>query len=76
MASDGCAGTINYKPDQVKTVRELEGTKVDQVYCKDVIWLVNLCGMICEGQISPPQAERGRIVAFPYGREGGPRSGG
>ena len=24
--------TINYKPDQVKTVRELEGTKVDQVY--------------------------------------------
>ncbi|MBE6393442.1 MAG: 3-isopropylmalate dehydratase large subunit [Lentisphaerae bacterium] len=24
--------TINYKPDQVKTVRELEGAKVDQVY--------------------------------------------
>ena len=24
--------TINYKPDQVKTVRELEGTKIDQVY--------------------------------------------
>ena len=24
--------TVNYKPDQVKTVRELEGTKVDQVY--------------------------------------------
>lgn len=24
--------TINYKPDQVRTVREMEGTKVDQVY--------------------------------------------
>ena len=24
--------TVGYKPDQVKTVRELEGTKVDQVY--------------------------------------------
>ncbi|MDR1587491.1 MAG: 3-isopropylmalate dehydratase large subunit [Treponema sp.] len=24
--------TVNYKPDQVKTIRELEGTKVDQVY--------------------------------------------
>jgi 3-isopropylmalate/(R)-2-methylmalate dehydratase large subunit len=24
--------TVKYKPDQVKTVRELEGTKVDQVY--------------------------------------------
>ena len=24
--------TVNYKPDQVKTVRELEGTRVDQVY--------------------------------------------
>ena len=24
--------TINYKPDQVKTVREMEGTKVNQVY--------------------------------------------
>ena len=24
--------TINYKPDQVRTVRELEGTKIDQVY--------------------------------------------
>lgn len=24
--------TVNYKPDQVKTVREMEGTKVNQVY--------------------------------------------
>ncbi len=24
--------TVNYKPDQVKTVRELEGTPVDQIY--------------------------------------------
>ena len=24
--------TVNYKPDQVKTVREMEGTRVDQVY--------------------------------------------
>ncbi len=24
--------TVGYKPDQVKTIRELEGTKVDQVY--------------------------------------------
>ncbi|MDR2134837.1 MAG: 3-isopropylmalate dehydratase large subunit [Treponema sp.] len=24
--------TVNYKPDQVKTIRELEGTRVDQVY--------------------------------------------
>ena len=24
--------TINYKPDQVRTIREMEGTKVDQVY--------------------------------------------
>jgi 3-isopropylmalate/(R)-2-methylmalate dehydratase large subunit len=24
--------TVNYKPDQVKTIRELKGTKVDQVY--------------------------------------------
>ena len=24
--------TFGYKPDQVKTVREMEGTKVDQIY--------------------------------------------
>ena len=24
--------TVNYKPDQVRTIREMEGTKVDQVY--------------------------------------------
>ena len=24
--------TVNYKPDQVRTVREMEGTKVDQIY--------------------------------------------
>jgi 3-isopropylmalate/(R)-2-methylmalate dehydratase large subunit len=26
------SATVGYKPDQVKTIRELEGTKVDQVY--------------------------------------------
>ncbi len=24
--------TVNYKPDQVKTIREMEGTKIDQIY--------------------------------------------
>ena len=33
---DACAlepvATVNYKPDQVKSIRELEGTKIDQIY--------------------------------------------